>query len=105
LIAVQVEGKKEGRIEPGSGFCTVEPAHVMLMTVKQAEDGRGLILRLIETEGSAAKAVIQLPQVTISQCSQTNLVEQHDRELPFEPHAVSIDVSPFGIETLRIVTQ
>jgi hypothetical protein len=32
LIAVQVEGRKDGRIEPASGFCTVAPAHVMLMT-------------------------------------------------------------------------
>jgi alpha-mannosidase len=103
LVAVQVEGKKDGRIEPTAGFCSVEPAHVMLMTVKQAEDGRGLILRLIETEGKPAKAVVTLPLVTVSQCSRTNLVEQDAGDLPFEPHAVSVDVSPFGIETLRIV--
>lgn len=102
LIAVQVEGKKDGRIEPTEGFCSVEPANVFLMTVKQAEDGRGLILRLIETEGKPATAVVQLPQVRIRQCSRTNLVEQRDREVPFEPHAVRAEVGPFGIETLRI---
>ncbi|NLH15885.1 MAG: hypothetical protein GX455_04850, partial [Phycisphaerae bacterium] len=102
LIAVQVEGHKDGRIEPTTGFCTIEPANVMLMTVKQAEDGRGLILRLIETEGKPATAVIQLPQVWIRQCSRTNLVEQRDREIPFEPHEVRVEVGPFGIETLRI---
>lgn len=102
LIAVQVEGKNEGRIESTAGFCTVEPANVMLMTVKQAEDGRGLIFRLIETEGKPATAVIQLRQVRIRQCSRTNLVERQDREIPFEPYAVRVEVSPFGIETLRI---
>lgn len=103
LIAVQVEGKKDGRIEPTAEFCSVEPANVMLMTVKQAEDGRGLILRLIETEGNAAQAVIALPQVRIRECSRTNLVEQEDREIGFEPHEVSVQVPAFGITTLRII--
>ena len=105
LIAVQVEGKKDGRIDPMAGFCTVEPANVMLMTVKQAEDGRGLILRLIETQGQSAKAVITLPHLTVSRCSMTNLVEQDGRDLPSEPHAVSVAVGAFGVETVRVLAE
>jgi alpha-mannosidase len=103
LIAVPVEGKKDGPIAPMGGFCSVEPASVMLMTVKQAEDGQGLILRLIETQGSPAKATVKLPQFVVRQCRRTNLVEQDQGDLPFEPHAVSVDVPAFGIATIRVL--
>jgi alpha-mannosidase len=105
LVAVQVEGKKEGQIEPAAGFCSVDPANVLLMTVKQAEDGEGLILRLIETEGKATRAVITLPQLTVKRCRRTNLVEQDDGDVSFAPHSVSIDVPAFGIQTLRILNR
>jgi alpha-mannosidase len=55
LIPVEVHGKKQGSLERKMSFCQVDKPNVFLLTLKRAEDGDGIIVRLIETEGKDAE--------------------------------------------------
>ena len=78
---------------------------MLVLTLKRAEDGRGVILRLIETEGKAATATVRLPLVNVKKATQTNLAEEDQAELPSEPHGVGVPIKPFGIATVRLETK
>lgn len=102
LLPVALKGKKSGSLGKTMSFCQVEPANVFLLTLKQAEDGDGILLRLIETTGQAATANVTLPHVTITKAFRANLVEENQSELPGSPHQIAVPITPFQTVTLRI---
>jgi hypothetical protein len=105
LVPVVIGGTREGPLEPRGSFCEVAEPNVLVLTLKRAEDGRGVILRLIETEGKAATATVRLPLVNVKKATQTNLAEEDQAELPSEPHGVRVPIKPFGIATVRLETK
>ena len=102
LIPVCMNGKKKGMLSTSHSFCQIEQANVLLLTLKQAEDGNGLILRLIETEGKDAVTTVRLPFILITQAYQTNLVEENERLLSAQEHEVIVSIKAFGITTIRL---
>ncbi len=104
LMAAVVEGKRQGKLEKKASFCQVDTPNVMVLTLKQAEDGDGIILRLIETEGEGLKTRITMPALTIRKAYRTDLVEKNISELASAEHSVVAPVGPFGITTIRIQT-
>ena len=72
------------------------------LTLKQAEDGDALILRLIETAGRETTATVALPTLSLQRAWETNLVEENERPLSCTPHAVQTTLAPYAIRTLRI---
>ena len=83
-------------------FCQVDPPNVLLLTLKRAEDGRGIVVRLIETEGRSVRAEVTLPFLSLTQAHRTNLVEEDQEVLPVTAHSVEATVEPFGICTVRV---
>jgi alpha-mannosidase len=75
---------------------------VFLTTLKRAEDSRGVIVRLIETDGQATEATLTVPAVTVEKAWRTNLVEENQEELTCTEHSVTVPVKPFSITTLRL---
>jgi len=120
LIPLYINGKKEGTLGRTAveddcsstvgddclsrSFCQVDKPNVLLLTLKQAEDGDGIIIRLIETEGLECIATVTLPFVTISKAYQTNLVEENENVLSAQKHTVAAPMKAFGITTIRLQT-
>jgi hypothetical protein len=102
LTASVLTGPRKGRLPASASFCAVDQPNVLLLTLKRAEDGDGLIARLIETEGSACTAALTLPPVTIAQARRTDIVEKNVGELIFDAHRVEVPLRAFGISTVRI---
>jgi len=102
LVAVPVDGENEGALPGSASFCQVDKSNVLLLTLKEAEDGDGIIIRLIETEGSSVDVMVTLPFVAIGQACLTNLVEENAEALSTEEHSVTVPVKAFGITTIRI---
>jgi len=102
LKPVVVEGKSDGRLEPTMSLCQVEPAHLMLLTFKQAEDGQGMILRLWESIGQAAQAKITFPHFRVQKAWLANLAEENQAELPADEHHLTVPVKPFQPVTVRM---
>jgi len=104
LIAVRVNGKREGTFDKKTSFCQVDKPNVLLLTLKRAEDRDGIIVRLIETEGKDVTATVTLPHLTIKKAYLTNLVEENTARLIYSTHKVTAPVKAFGITTIRLQT-
>ncbi|MBN1342324.1 MAG: hypothetical protein JXQ73_06570 [Phycisphaerae bacterium] len=102
LAGVWLDGKRAGSLPNRTSFCRVEPDSVLVLALKRAEDGEGLILRLIETEGKPVTAKVALPHLSIRKASRTNLVERDESELSATDHEVAVPVPAFGIATVRL---
>lgn len=103
FFPVYIEGKKEGNLPSSYSFCKVNQANIFLLTLKKAEDGKGIIARLIETQGKDTEATVEFPFINIGKAYQTNLVEENERLLAaIEKHTVRVSVKAYGITTIRI---
>ena len=105
FIVDDVHGKKDGPLAPGTmSFCSVDRPNVMLTTLKRAEDGEGIIIRLIETQGEPTTALVTLPHIAVARATVTNLVEENQGRAVFTEHQVQVNLKAFGIATIRIET-
>jgi len=103
LVPVLIDGKQEGTMPKSMSFCQVGRPNVLLLTLKNAEDEDGIIVRLIETEGKDTNVTVTLPFLTIEKAYQTNLAEENERILSAREHAVTVPIKAFGITTIRVV--
>ncbi len=104
LFPVYIEGKKEGNLSSSYSFCQVNQTNILLLTLKKAEDGKGIIARLIETQGKDTEAMVEFPFINIGKAYQTNLVEENERLLAIEKHTVRVSIKAYGVTTIRILT-
>ena len=79
----------------------VSAQNVIIETVKQAEDGRGLVVRLYEAAGAATEAELRCG-LELAGASMTNLIEEGAEPLPIAGDAVRLFFRPFEIHTLRL---
>lgn len=102
LISVCVNGKKKGTLQSSTSFCQLNKPNVLLLTLKEAEDRKGLIIRLIETEGKDTTVNITLPLVKIKKAYLANLVEENQKRISAQKHIIRIIIKSFTITTIRI---
>ncbi|RKY57666.1 MAG: hypothetical protein DRP94_08345 [Candidatus Latescibacterota bacterium] len=102
LIPVCIEGPKDGRLPKSGSFCEVDEPNVMLLALKRADDGNGLVVRLVETEGRKTVARLQLSFTEVSRAWLVNLVEEDIRPLEVSEGTVRVPIGPFGIATVRV---
>ncbi|SHJ86863.1 alpha-mannosidase [Anaerocolumna jejuensis DSM 15929] len=90
---------------PGAAFSfvSVNKPNVMIETVKQAEDGAGVILRIYEYENALTKAHISLAMapeiVSIEEC---NLIEEVIEAVPKTEDGFDIEIKPYEIKTYKV---
>ena len=89
-------------LQVSQSFLKVEPANIVVSTLKKAEDGNGSIVRFYETEGKFAKTRLTGFK-PFSKVTLTNMLEYDEKALPVNPDG-SVDVStkPYEIITIRI---
>jgi len=105
FIVDDVHGKKDGPLAPGTmSFCSVDRPNVLLTTLKRAEDGAGIIIRLIETQGEPTTASVTFPHIAAARATITNLVEENKSRAVFTEHQVQVNLRAFGTATIRIET-
>lgn len=101
-LAVWLKGPQAGMLHTATSFCQIDAPNITLLACKRAEDGDGVILRLIETEGKETLATITLPQVAFSRVFVTNLVEENLCLLAHHNHSIQAPLQPYAIATLRL---
>ncbi len=92
----------EGSINLESdSFLSLDRDHVILETIKWAENDNALILRLYEAynqRGPVTLTLMRTPQ-KITQC---NLLERDDQELSFKENQLIFTIKPFEIKTFKV---
>jgi alpha-mannosidase len=102
LVPAMVKGEQTGTL-PGSGcFCELDKPNVLATAFKQAEDGKGFIIRVTEMEGVETRLTLLFPFVEIAAACTTNLVEEDEQDVPIQGQHLTVPIGPFGIRTLRI---
>ncbi|NOK59458.1 MAG: Alpha-mannosidase [Chloroflexi bacterium AL-W] len=83
-------------------FVMVDQPHVVIETVKQAENGNGIIVRLYESQRRRGPVTLTT-RFGLTSASRTNLLEEHQESLSCNSHQVTFTISPYEIVTLRLV--
>ncbi|MCE5252236.1 alpha-mannosidase [bacterium] len=89
-------------IKPGEALVRVDRPSVVIETVKAAEDGDGIIVRLYESRRTRGD-IILTAGFGIAGAWRTNLLEENRHPLKTDGNRVFLSVKPYEILTLRIV--
>jgi alpha-mannosidase len=90
-------------VVPGAAFAQVDAENVIIETVKKAEEGDDIILRLYEATGATIRTTLTL-SVNLGTVWKTNLLEELEEKLPTGQNTVELSLQPFEILTLRVQT-
>jgi alpha-mannosidase len=90
-------------IDPSS-FVTVDADHVVLDTIKTAEDSDGLIVRLYEAHNQRGAVTLTFAQ-PIERAQTCNLLEERIDDTVIDSNTITITIKPFEIVTLRVWLQ
>jgi alpha-mannosidase len=99
---VDMREEAQGKRAPSGSFCSIDKSNVVLSALKRAEDGDGIVARLIETGGVDTDVTLTLPTVAIREAMRANLGEEDVSKLDCGRHDVTVRVRAFGITTVRM---
>lgn len=103
LISVFMKGPQSGKLPQQAGFLNISPANIQVLTLKKAETGNDLIVRLWETAGKPTEATLQLNLGTIKSASLNNMVEEHQADLSLtSADSLTVSLKAWEIATVRI---
>ncbi len=85
-----------------SPFISVDQPHIVVETVKWAEDGDGVIVRMYESQRKRGMIILST-SFDLAEAWQTNLLEENQAALPVDQNTVRLFVKPYQIVTLRLM--
>ncbi len=103
LILRRVNGGASGTQAPES-LVSLNVESAVIETVKQAEDGNGIIVRLYENQRNRGKITLSFG-FNVAEAYHCNLLEENDQTLAVENNQVKLDITPYQIITVRVVPQ
>ncbi|HUK58281.1 MAG TPA: glycoside hydrolase family 38 C-terminal domain-containing protein [Stellaceae bacterium] len=101
-MPLRVLGPPHGAgLPPRASWFELSVENIVIETVKEAEDGQGIVLRLYEAAGRATAAELRCG-FELAAAALTNLMEEGEEALPLAGNAVRLDFRPYEIHTLRL---
>jgi alpha-mannosidase len=99
--AVSKGQKSEKLVSSLQSLISVSAPNVIIETVKRAEDGNGIILRLYESQRKRGQVQVRLG-FAVASAWETNLLEENESELSVENDSISLNLKPYQIMTVRL---
>ncbi len=87
--------------DTGPSFIQTDCSHVIVETVKPAEDGNGLIVRLYEAHNQRGGGTLSFA-VPLRSAQACNLLEEPLADVTVQESSFSFEVKPFEIKTFRV---
>jgi alpha-mannosidase len=84
-----------------TSLAAVSSPNVVVETIKRAEDGDGIVLRLYESHRSRGPVAVSLP-FSVAAAWETNLLEENQQPLDVDGNRVLFTLKPFQIMTIRV---
>jgi len=88
----------------GGSLLSTDSPNVVIETVKKAEDGKGIIVRLYESLRKRGTVTLTAG-FKISKAYRSNILEENSAELEHSANEIKLPVRPFEIITLRIIAE
>ena len=100
LCATAVK-KSEGELPEEYSFISCDNDDIIIDAVKQAQDGNGTIIRVYQSRRVRGERTltINLPFTKVYEC---NLMEEENKEYPFDGNKITFNVTPFEVKTFRL---
>ncbi|MBE7552913.1 MAG: alpha-mannosidase [Anaerolineales bacterium] len=86
-----------------SSLLSADRPNIVIETVKQAEDGNGVIVRMYESQRQRSPVTLTAG-FDLRSAWRTNLLEENQDELPVSGNQVTFFVKPYEIVTVRLVS-
>jgi alpha-mannosidase len=90
-----------GKLAPSVSWFRIDAPEIVIETVKQAEDGEGLIVRLYESAGASTRAELACG-FALAEAAEVNLIEEEPKPLDVSGGGLRLEFRPFEIRTLRL---
>ena len=90
-----------GELPNALSFVQIEPAYVVLNSLKKAEDDKDWIVRVYETAGKSATVNIGFRPL-ISRAAEVNLIEDHLGDIPHQKNSIAFTIKPNEIRTFKV---
>lgn len=85
-------------------FASVDKKNIVLETIKQAEDGSGMIIRMYECENAATKAFVTLGNASESfRVQECNLLEETIAPVEVTSNGFKVNLKPYEIKTYKLL--
>lgn len=83
-------------------YARISRKNVIIDTIKYAEDGRGIIIRVYESAGIRGNTCISLLDAP-NQVYECNLMEEPEKQIQTDGNSFSFHIKPYEIKTFRIL--
>jgi alpha-mannosidase len=101
MPVVQQQKRSTGVLPSSGSFINFDSRHVVLDTIKPAEDGLGTILRLYESSGGRETIKLIWPY-TFNAAYVSNALEEPLQPLELEGSCLTLSFTPYEIKTIRL---
>jgi alpha-mannosidase len=102
LLAQPVPANPQGDLPAAYGWAEVGTDHIVLETVKKAEDENAWIVRVYECKQYRSNAVTITFGQSIRQAVECNLLEEEEIPVAYQGKELVFAVKPFEIKTFKI---
>lgn len=82
-------------------LASVNCPNVVIETVKRAEDGEGMIIRMYESENAYTKAKLTVNR-TFKKAQICNLLEEEESTAPVSGQVIDVTLKPYEVVTVKI---
>jgi alpha-mannosidase len=101
IMLIENNGETQAAKSAGS-FLSADNPNVVIETIKKAEDGKGIIVRLYESLRKRGTVTLTAG-FKIAEVYRSNLLEENLTKLEHSANEIKLSVRPFEIITLRII--
>lgn len=86
-----------------ASLASVDKRNVYLETIKEAEDGSGMILRMYEYENALTNLHIALPNREIISVEECNMIEEIQGQVAVKDDGFDITIKPYEVKTYKVM--
>ncbi|HZA41390.1 MAG TPA: alpha-mannosidase [Actinomycetota bacterium] len=102
VYEVERPGTEPGRVRETSSFVSTDFPSAVIETVKGAEDGRGIIVRLYESQRRRGRVNLETA-FPLAEARRADLLERDGEPLEVRGSTVSFEIRPYEIVTVRLI--
>lgn len=86
----------------GKSFISTDKDNIIIETVKPAENGDGMIVRLYDCENSLTKVTLTFAEGMLESVEECNLMEEKEADIEACGNSFIVSVKPYEIKTYRV---